>query len=867
MIFRRSLSKKKGAAYSFFSGLSVSFVPAVILSLFQLLFMAVLPAIEFINRDYQVKTTGAGTLSKNTFKFLTFGSTDFHDIAVVYMSLAAMGILAIFVAVRIFSFICDKRTVNVYYSLGIKRSTLFLSKYASGALLLCISTLIAVILSYLVNIIYLGASWQLSLVLLHFYCGISVFLLICYSITAVVFSSVGTVSEAVVYSVAVLFAPSVIIFITEQIIGTFLPSSTFNMYLNHFADNHYIYTYSSESLLESTASYNPVLFFADDLLKYSCAKKEAEGIVLSAADTGWEFPNIFIHGIWFVVALIAAISGAMLFRRIKAENCGFLNTNKFLSNLTIFELCLFGSCLFLAEIRWNGYTVPLVMGALAALGLYIIAEVFLKRNFFKILKSSYKFVAHMAVIALIFTICATGAFGYADYIPDISKVASTEIAIPFSYAEMSTLRLDYDWNSAGFMRVNEPYRLTYMPVMTEQSDIEAVQKINRDIVRYEGDDGITCTIIIRYNLKNGSVSERKHTLTTKEEIRSLFTLRGTKAYGAQIQHLFYEENRLENIKKEADSYPYFVDDSRLESLCFEYDFAKVTATSSDLHTSRTLDLTKEQFGILKDAVYKDIMNTTSGEYYESTKAQTGVLSFSVTEKAYKIDGVNGYSEEYDNTAGISDTVIIEEDVTSITEPVPVPITPEENIPYDEIPEDIQNVQNVPEEPSPYTEEYLKAYNGLGKFDHESNAYDFIITENMTNTLNALASFGMSGCFDSELYVESVSFAEYDTEEFFYYYSDYSFVQEFFAYTTGVNEYYEYEYNENYVIEGNESENIITDKDKINELSSLMKLHEYTFNNGYYCLIKYNDGSYTVKYLSEEDAPEYVRNFNYTLNKS
>ncbi len=861
MIFRKSLSKKKGAAYSFVSGISASFVPAVLLTLFLLLILAVLPAIEFINRDYQFNKSGAGALSRDTYKFLTFASSDFHDMALVYMALAAMGILSILIAVRIFSFICDKKTVNVYYSLGIKRSTLFLSKYASGALLLCAASGVAVIFSYIVNLIYLGASWQLSLVLLHYYCGISVFLLVCYSITAMVFASVGTVSEAVVYSVALLFAPTIIIFITEQIIGTFLPSSTFNMYLNHFADNHYDYSYSSDSLLETTASYNPVLFFAEDLLKYACGKKEAAGLALPTVDTGWEFPNLFIHAIWFAVAVTAAFGGSLLFRRIKAENCGFLNTNKVLSNLTIFELCLFGSCLFLSEIRWNGYAIPLALGAAAALALYIIAEIFLKRNLLRILKALYKFVIHMAVIAIIFTVCATGAFGFADYIPDASKVASAEIAIPFSYAEFSTQRLDYGWNSSGFKRVNEPYRLTFMPVMTAAEDIEAVQKINRDAVRYEGDDGFSCDIVIRYNLKNGSVSERKHTLTTEEELRSLFALRGTKAYGAQLQQLFYEENRIENIKKEAESYPYYVDDGRLESLCFDYDYSKVSARSSDLHTTKTLELTKEQFNILKDAVYKDIMNTTSGEYYESTKAQTGVLSFEVTEKAYRIDGVNGYDSRFDEPA---DMIIYEEDMTSVVVPEPVPITPGEDIGSDELNENPEDItEEMPEEPSPYSDEYFKPYNGLGKFDHESCAYDFIITENMTNTLNALASFGMSDCFSSELTIESVSFAEFDTAELFYYYSDYSYVLDFFAYTTGVNEYYEYELDKGYKIEGNESENIITDKDKINELSSLMKLHEYSFNKGYYCLVKYTDGFYTVKFLSQDDAPEYVRNYNYT----
>ena len=56
MIFHRSLSKKKGAAYSFFSGLSAGLVPAILLLLLQTFVMAVMPLFEFINRDFGTAT-------------------------------------------------------------------------------------------------------------------------------------------------------------------------------------------------------------------------------------------------------------------------------------------------------------------------------------------------------------------------------------------------------------------------------------------------------------------------------------------------------------------------------------------------------------------------------------------------------------------------------------------------------------------------------------------------------------------------------------------------------------------------------------------------------------------------------------------
>ena len=277
MIFRKSLSKKKGAAYSFFSGLSAGFVPAVLILIVQTFLTAVLPLLTFIENDFSSTDRGEIILSKEKYKFLVFGFSDSYEL---YMVFGVLGILSILIAVRLFSFIFDKKTVNVFYSLGIKRSTLFMSKYIAGAVLLIAATIIPVILSYIVNLIFLGGSWQLSLVLLHLYCGLSVFVLVCFSAAAVVFSSVGTVSEAIVYSAALLFAPTIIIFLTEQIIGAFLPSSTINDNVIIFGSlRRYYHENTAASLLERTSDYNPLLFFVKELSAFS------RGIHLKPAST------------------------------------------------------------------------------------------------------------------------------------------------------------------------------------------------------------------------------------------------------------------------------------------------------------------------------------------------------------------------------------------------------------------------------------------------------------------------------------------------------------------------------------------------------------------------------------------------------
>ncbi len=851
MIFRKSLSKKKGAAYSFFSGLSAGFVPAVLILIVQTFLMAVLPLLTFIENDFGNADRGEIILSKEKFKFLTFGLSDSYEL---YMVFGVLGILAIFVAVRLFSFICDKKTVNVFYSLGIKRSTLFMSKYLAGAVLLIGATIVPVILSYIVNLIFLGGSWQLSLVLLHLYCGLSVFVLVCFSAAAVVFSSVGTVSEAVVYSAALLFAPTIVIFLVEQIIGAFLPSSTINEYIMLFDSSmHDYYGRMGESLLESTTDYNPLLFFVNELSAFSRGFLEKGEIQLriDGEPSDWYFPKIFIHFPWFIIAVGLGVLGSLLFKRIKAENCGFLNTNKVLSNLTIFELCLVGSSVLLSEIEWQETWVVITSGVAAAFGLYLIAEIFLKRNFLKILKSLYKFVAHIGVIAIIYGICATGLFGYGDYIPDRSKIQSASISVPFSYSQITTTPVDTNWNQEWFIRIYETWRHFMMPEMTDSADIDKVVEINKLAVETEKDDGLQSEIIIRYTLKNGKISERKHALTSRQELRALMDLVDTKAYNDEIHKLFNSNFSEEDIKAEYNKYGW-VDESNYMRLAFNYKYSVVSARTDSLTENKALKLTEEQFKTLKDAVYKDITTQSLENYFFGNKAQYGVLSFGINEKVYSIEGVNQhiYYDEIVTEPAVPEITVPEEEVT---------------LPEEELPEELfPGEEFAPEEESKYLYTEYMNYENLGGL-RGSGTYDVIITEDMVNTLAALNSMGFADCFKSELTVESVSFREYDTDEIFAYYRDIdrSYIFDFFAYPVDRMELYGMENEKN--PEEKIAENKITDKVKLQELNSLMKLHEYTFDDGYLCLVKYSDGNYTVKYLSREDAPDYVSNFNYVMN--
>ena len=126
MIFQKSLAKKKGRAYAFFSGLVTGIVPALL----QLLFVGgitfAVALSELMSREDNLKENEK--LSDTIRYIIGIGESLYIN---EYISLIMCGVvvIGIFTAIRLFSFAADKKTVNVYYSLGIKRVTLFASKF------------------------------------------------------------------------------------------------------------------------------------------------------------------------------------------------------------------------------------------------------------------------------------------------------------------------------------------------------------------------------------------------------------------------------------------------------------------------------------------------------------------------------------------------------------------------------------------------------------------------------------------------------------------------------------------------------------------------------------------------------------------
>ena len=838
MTSRRYLSnKKKGASYSFFSALKTSAVPCGILTGIYILLFGVLPFTMFYGYENEKDfMTGQITQrsAKELYKFIVFGADDDFT---CYAILALIAVISLVLGIILFRFASDKRTVNVYYSLGIKRTTLFYTRWFAGALVLCAAAAAGVFISYIVNLMFVGLSWQLSLVLLYFYCGLSLFSLLIYTITAAVFASVGTVSEGVVYSVGIIALPTVICLSAQNLIQGFINSSPYGSMLFDFAltGGGFYYRSQTGTLVSQFSAYNPVLFFSKALNTFGIGIIEDGKLLIGMKQENWHLPSIFSVLPWFLVVVAFALLGGLVFFRMrKAENCGFLNTNKPLSILVLFEYMLFAACMPLSEARYyESYQILLFSGVLA-FAAYTVFEAFLERSVKRFFKKIWKLPAFAAAVACVFAVFMTGGAGYESYVPEVSDVKSVTLSLPVSHSAISLSDANTGWSCTGYISLASYYDMySALPEITDAQILKTVVEAHAESVKQDG--GIY-KIYVKYNRKNGTEATRIISVND-ETMKKLLTVFDAPECKESINKMF--TNVIDEKATEAQA-------GETGLSMFDYRYSTVTAISENMYNGNKIKLSKDEFSALKAAVLKDLTLRTADSYYNAPYKQYGILRFS-TELSLWGD-YEYYTEEASSAYMPDDTLSGTEDL---------------------LPEEEAEQPAAPEKTDDRLIKSDQAYSGFGNGFRESpeNHYDVLIDGGMVNTINYLNSIGAGNAFTGSKTIKSVSFTS--AEKLGSYaaelagesgYSSES--REFFADSITKEGYWDLENNQKDFAE-KFSENPVTDAEKLKQLDDIMRLHLFTYGKGYFCLVTYTDGTYSTRFLPENLAPDYVKSYSYT----
>lgn len=557
----------------------------------------------------------AAVTLKETYKYILMGSTEFSILAILVVV-----VCSVLLGVITFRFIASKKTVNVFYSLGITRKSLFVSKYLAGILMLVVSVALPLLLNLILNFSYLGSSWQLWSATAYYFWSFSILACFAFTVTAAVFSCVGTVAEGCFFPFVILGSPMIILYCLQYLMET--------LYGNPYG--HYLMGYRSVDLPTAFKSFNPLLFLYDGISNLSAL--DAEGKLVPSAyggeGTPWMKPGFLPLVFWTIAIVALMFLGMYLFRRRKAEICGFLGVNPVLNFLITFLLGFFGFGLvihFAAEKL--SMALAILIGLLVFAVIYCIVDFALIRNGKDFLRGLKKLPIHLGITLVVGIIFATGLFGFSSRVPELSEIKSAAITVPSDTflgvggRGYSTGAYDYAWGASGQM----------LDEITDEEDLRFVRQIHEEIIK-SGDQKITAndkgidradqtvgsTVQLVYELKNGKKLMRNYNHVPMKAVNQLLNIEDTNAGRAQLQTLLIK--------------PFDPDQYEGRTAAIIQKTGEISLVSPTLDQATSITLSESQRKVMLQCIADDLTSQKAAERYFPTKALVGLIMIQDTEE-------------------------------------------------------------------------------------------------------------------------------------------------------------------------------------------------------------------------------------------
>ncbi|NLA77314.1 MAG: hypothetical protein GX851_05740, partial [Clostridiales bacterium] len=510
-----------------------------------------------------------------------------------------------------------------------------------------------------------------------------------YTITAAVFSSVGTSFEGVFFSGVLLFVPTIFFTCLQFLMSKFVYGNPYGEIFAYMGTRSYMQ--DSEMLSTRFEFLSPILHNITELSNYGAydPKFEINPAMTMSQGVPYTAPNYLPAIIWLIFSAAVFFVGMFIFQKRKAEICGFIGMNKYLNSVVPFLLGFFAFTVCL-------YKLPLsilvcgIIGIVLYFIIYCAIDLALKRNLKAFLKGMIKFPVHAAVTLIITAIFATGLFGFSSRLPDLKDIQSADIA-PVGNTELFAGAGNYFGSSSS---VNYASFGGLIADYVSESDIKAILELHKKLIdggiieetkngEYIADDSqrnIPSTVQFVYKLKNGKTFMRDYNVVNAQTLTDMLqidVLERTKEKLVQAFDKAEYEKITKQIKKENHN-PYMTYDYRLyEKLVNLYATnINLKLFTADGTTAVGLNISYEERIQLIEALKKDLLEQTVEERYFPTAPALFTLNFLA-----QAGDDDAMTEKYGGTASIIDPSATSPEASEAEEPEAPPekIAPETNL--------------------------------------------------------------------------------------------------------------------------------------------------------------------------------------------
>ncbi len=427
---------------------------------------------------------------------------------------AAAALFGAVLAACLFRFLLRKRSTTAFFSVGLSRVKLFCSRWAAGAVSIVVAIGVPFSISLALNVAALGLYDGQVTEFFFVTCGYIVVALVSFSISCIAIACAGTLFETCAFACALLFAITVVLWGVGTLSEFLLVGNAAGATLYGQSD------VVSPSLLDAYSWANPLLFFNDAGAHHQFFKALHPVYYPELGD--WR-----IVGGWFVVALLLSAAACALFCRRAGEQAEMAGKSPLLSLVSV---ALFGLAAFAAAVKLLG-EVDVAVALVVAFALFVlISLVFL----FGPLRGRTSRAATLGCIGgeacamgVVVAVVATGALGFASYIPATDEVASVEVSYNGS---PSYLTQGFSGTSGG-----ASYYYTSSRTYSEDSSVDIVRSLQGQLIdsarasratNYTDFESsvVPYDVVIRYHLTNGEEVVRYYDQATIGELDAMLSL-------------------------------------------------------------------------------------------------------------------------------------------------------------------------------------------------------------------------------------------------------------------------------------------------------------------------------------------------------
>ena len=401
----------------------------------------------------------------------------------------------------IFSYLNNRRALDVFHALPVKRETQFTGNILAGLFLLFVPYLAAILpvaalcdLSYRWNTIGFyssGALWESNLLLVTVIAGIGLML---FMLMSFMMFCCSTVIESAGYFAIILFGYFGLIVGGSEMIG----DMTFG--------------YSDFGLTDFLLRFSPFSFVTDVVQN---TRKQALFFLIQ-------------------MLLVAALFWVLAFRRAigrKSEQAGGYVYPP------VYYIAAGGGAVvgtIVLDLLFSSGVKGLIFSVICGVLFYVILDSIRNRGL-KNITRSLSTCGIVAVFFGVFVLCIhlTGTFGYENNIPSLKEISSVSVSSDIA-------RLDSDFPLTDSDSIEQVLSVHHALVDNKETirNRESGSLKNYDAFSFDdGEDAFSCGsgyVSISYTLKNGMTLKRSYQTVPVLLIKPLYEMAGSKAYAESI---------------------------------------------------------------------------------------------------------------------------------------------------------------------------------------------------------------------------------------------------------------------------------------------------------------------------------------------